>query len=216
LSDQNQSSGFLNTVWGKTTELGKLVNQLMSYSKTKHQSVRRFNVSKEVKTFLQALDYQPSTHRISLNVRTSADEDLCIMDKSMFDSILLELITNSLDAMDETGRIQIIIDLATLDSQTRRGAHLLSQGNYVTIKIKDSGHGISEYDLPNVFEPFFTTRNMGRGLGLSSVQSTIDVNDGAIIIESEYGSGTEVTLWLPRVTLPKIVEISDEDNAAAV
>jgi len=216
LSDQNQSIGFLNTVWGKTTELGKLVNQLMSYSKTKHQSVRRFNVSKEVKTFLHALDYQPSTHRISLNVRTSTDEDLCIMDKSMFDSILLELITNSLDAMDETGRIQIIIDSAKLDEQTRVGAHLLSQGSYVTIKLKDNGHGISEYDLPRVFDPFFTTREMGRGLGLSSVQSNIDVNDGAIIIESEYGTGTEVTLWLPQVTLPEFIETSGEDDTAAV
>ena len=216
LSDQNQSIGFLNTVWGKTTELGKLVNQLMSYSKTKHQSARRLNVSKEVKTFLHALDYQPSTHRISLNVRTSTDEDLCIMDKSMFDSILLELITNSLDAMDETGRIQIIIDSAKLDEQTRIGAHLLSQGSYVTIKLKDNGHGISEYDLPRVFDPFFTTREMGRGLGLSSVQSNIDVNDGAIIIESEYGTGTEVTLWLPQVTLPEFIETSGEDDTAAV
>jgi len=216
LPDQSQSMDFLETVTGKTRELSKLIDRLMSYSKTQHQSVRRFSVSEEVKIFLQAMDYPHSAYRISLAVRTNRDEDLCIMDKSMFDSILLELITNSFDAMDENGWIQIIIDSAKLDSQSRVGAHLLSQGNYVTIKLKDSGHGISEYDLPNVFEPFFTTRNMGRGLGLSSVQSTIDVNDGAIIIESEYGSGTEVTLWLPRVTLPKIVEISDEDNAAAV
>jgi len=74
----------------------------------------------------------------------------------------------------------------------------------VQITVRDTGSGISEEDIPHIFEPFYTTKKEGKGtgLGLSVVYGIIDRHSGSISVESKQGIGTTFTITLPRKTLP--------------
>ncbi len=104
------------------------------------------------------------------------------------------IILNAVQAMPEGGTLTIRIDPATLPDGNR---YSLLPGSYVKIVIEDSGGGIPEEDLHKVYDPYFTTRESGTGLGLSSTLSVIGRHKGFIDIASEVGKGTAVTIFLP-------------------
>jgi len=102
--------------------------------------------------------------------------------------VLLNLLLNAIAATDAGGKIRV--SLAEPDDRTIR------------IAITDTGTGIGPEDLPRVFDPYFTTKPSGTGLGLPIVQKIVEAHGGTIRLESEAGKGTTATLLLPR-TIPK-------------
>lgn len=108
------------------------------------------------------------------------------------------LATNARDAMPDGGRLVISCENETFDSDTASKLDL-SAGAYVRIKVNDNGTGIPPDILPKVFEPFYTTKEVGGGvgLGLSEVQGFVKRAGGTIEITSELGRGTEVCIFLP-------------------
>jgi two-component system sensor histidine kinase HydH len=97
--------------------------------------------------------------------------------------VLLNLLLNAIAATDAGERIGV--SLARCDDRTIR------------IVITDTGAGIRQEDLPRVFDPYFTTKPAGTGLGLPIVQKIVEAHGGAIRLESEVGKGTTATLLLP-------------------
>lgn len=120
-------------------------------------------------------------------------------DRAQLELALLNLIINARDAMPDGGTITITADDRSVSSGEIAG---LAPGNYVRLAVTDTGTGIATEYLEKVLEPFFTTKDVGKGsgLGLPMVYGFAKQSNGAFRIESRVGRGTTVELWLPEAS----------------
>jgi PAS domain S-box-containing protein len=118
-------------------------------------------------------------------------------DRSQLELALVNLIINARDAMPSGGTVTVIAENRDIPDDELPG---IPSGEYVRICVADTGTGISPEHLEKVLEPFFTTKDVGKGsgLGLSMVYGFAKQSNGAFRLESEWGSGTQAELWLPR------------------
>jgi CheY-like chemotaxis protein/anti-sigma regulatory factor (Ser/Thr protein kinase) len=109
----------------------------------------------------------------------------------------MNLIINARDAMPAGGTVTISAENRKLEADEVPGAE---PGDYVRLRVQDSGTGIPREDLEKVLEPFYTTKEVGKGsgLGLSMVYGFAKQSNGAFRLDSEPGNGTTAELWLPR------------------
>jgi CheY-like chemotaxis protein len=117
-------------------------------------------------------------------------------DRGQLEAALINLVLNARDAMPGGGTITVAADLETVKEQTGDGPR---PGNFVAIRVADTGTGMTQAVLGQAFEPFFTTKEMrgGTGLGLAQVQGFVRHCGGAVRIDSRPGQGTEVVMLLP-------------------
>ncbi len=104
-------------------------------------------------------------------------------DGHQLEQVFINLFTNAMDAIEDSGSINVRID---------------TDDNSVHINVSDTGKGIAPQDIPEIFDPFHTTKGSGTGLGLAIVQCIIAKNKGNIEVTSELNKGTTFTLTLPR------------------
>ena len=123
------------------------------------------------------------------------------VDANQLENALLNLAVNARDAMPAGGRLTIETANARLDAAAVE-SHDVAPGDYVTIKVSDTGAGISPDVVDKVFDPFFTTKPVGQGsgLGLSQVYGFVRQSNGFVTLVSALGAGTSVTIHLPRST----------------
>lgn len=130
-------------------------------------------------------------------------EDLYVtkIDKRQISQVIQNVVLNSEQAIKDGGQIYISCNNVELSEEEIAG---LEQGRYVKLHVRDSGTGISREVIDNIFDPYFSTKerdsNQGRGLGLSIVRSIVHQHGGAIFVDSIFGEGTDVVLYLPAVT----------------
>ena len=138
------------------------------------------------------------------NIKITSDLDPLLppvfVDVAGLESALLNLAVNARDAMPKGGSLSINAQLTKLeaaDPPVQAGE--LKQGSYARVSLSDTGHGMSREVLEHVFEPFFTTKpaDQGTGLGLAMVYGFVKQSGGTVRIDSELGSGTTVSLYLP-------------------
>jgi PAS domain S-box-containing protein len=141
------------------------------------------------------------THTLGglVNIEWQVDDGIwdAFADQSQLELALINLIINARDAMPGGGTVTVVADNRAVRDGDPTG---LSSGDYVHLSIADTGTGISPEDLEKVMEPFFTTKELGKGsgLGLSMVYGFAKQSNGAFRIDSEFGNGTCAELWLPR------------------
>ncbi len=121
-------------------------------------------------------------------------------DLHQFEQVIINLAVNARDAMPDGGKL--VIRTANVDERESRelGSHQIAPGEYVLIEVRDTGCGMSEEVKQKIFEPFFSTKEVGRGtgLGLSTVFGIVKQSGGYILAESEEGRGTIMRVYLPR------------------
>ena len=118
-------------------------------------------------------------------------------DQAQLELALVNLIINARDAMPDGGTVIISIDPAGTEKDNGQG---LAAGDYVRLRISDTGGGIAPEYIEKVLEPFFTTKDVGKGsgLGLPMVYGFAKQSNGAFYLESRLGNGTTAELWIPR------------------
>jgi signal transduction histidine kinase len=127
--------------------------------------------------------------------------DAAIMgDPTQIHRVVMTLCTNAKQAMKSGGTLIVSLDLLTLREPRTCATATLSPGEYVCLLVRDSGNGIMPEVLERIFEPYFTTQEVGAGtgLGLSIVHSIVSDLGGAVDVESEPGRGSAFTVLLPR------------------
>ena len=134
---------------------------------------------------------------VQLEWEVGPDAWTAFADQTQLELALVNLIINSRDAMPDGGVVKISADnCVVVDGELEE----IAAGEYVRLTVRDSGTGISPDALQKVMEPFFTTKDVGKGsgLGLSMVYGFAKQSNGAFRIHSEFGHGTTAELWLPR------------------
>jgi nitrogen-specific signal transduction histidine kinase len=117
-------------------------------------------------------------------------------DKGQIGRVVQNLVINAVQAMPRGGTLRIMARNDPLDAQSHPG---LAPGDYIQIAITDTGEGIKQENLARIFDPYFTTKQTGTGLGLAAVYSIVKKHRGHIDVESQMGHGTTFRLWLPAL-----------------
>ena len=134
--------------------------------------------------------------RMSLTLRAGGSVEV---GESQLEQVVLNLVTNARDAMPAGGNLSLETSDVSLD-QAYADNHLdVKPGPYVLFAVRDSGPGIADDVLPHLFEPFFTTREGGTGLGLATCYGIAKQSGGHITVESVLERGTTFRVYLPRV-----------------
>jgi PAS domain S-box-containing protein len=124
-------------------------------------------------------------------------------DSSQMEQVLMNLILNAAESIDEAtgGSVTVKTHVTQLDAHAIRHAELvigrLIPGPYVVLEVQDSGSGMDDATKARAFDPFFTTRFTGRGLGLSAVEGILRIQNGALQLESSLGRGSTFRVYLP-------------------
>ena len=140
-----------------------------------------------------------------------------MIDASQLENALVNLCVNGRDAMPDGGKLTIETSNADLDDRYAGENEEVTAGQYVLISVTDTGTGMPPEIIERVFEPFYTTKGVGRGtgLGLSQVFGFIKQSNGHVKIYSEIGQGTTVKLYLPRAARDAVVA-SNGSGAATI
>jgi two-component system cell cycle sensor histidine kinase/response regulator CckA len=120
-------------------------------------------------------------------------------DPGQLESLLMNLTVNARDAMPEGGKLSVGVTAVDLQAGDKRLGEAATPGRYAVLRVEDTGTGIAPEHLQRIFEPYFTTKAMGRGtgLGLASVYGVVREHDGFVHVDSEVGRGTVFEVYLP-------------------
>jgi PAS domain S-box-containing protein len=133
---------------------------------------------------------------LTLNLRLCEDRAIALIDPTQFEALLLNLIVNAADATPRGGKITVETRVSELAPDAIPG---LAAGPYFTLRVADTGQGMSSDVMNRIFEPFFTTKSPGKGtgLGLSQVYGFVRQSGGEVRVQSAVGQGTTFTVYLP-------------------
>jgi len=179
-----------------TTRAAELTHRLLAFARRQTLDPRPVDVNDLILS-LEELFQRTLGERISLRSSLALQLPPARTDTNQLENALLNLVINARDAMPEGG--QLTLETA-LDHLTDLAAeHDLPPGDYVRLTIADTGSGMPAEVVDRAFDPFFTTKPIGQGtgLGLSMLYGFIKQSGGHVTLESELGSGTRVSLWLP-------------------
>lgn len=189
----------------------ELTQQLLAFSrKGKNLSVpvEIHKVLAEVTSILE----HTIDKRIKVRQTLNASPATTIGDPSQLENVILNIALNARDAMPKGGELVFETDIVELDEDFCKGhANELLPGSYLKISVTDSGCGMDPETQKHIFEPFYTTKGVGKGtgMGLASVYGTVRNHKGAISVHSEAGRGTTF-----RIHLPLAEEAGNEQDAS--
>ena len=172
-------------------EIGRLedtINSFLFSVRKLELNLEETNINSLILSTIDFLKYEIENNNINMEIKFDRDNLIMRIDERYIKQSLINIIQNAIDSILEKSeknyKKEIQIKLKTVD-------------NFALITIKDNGIGIKEETLPKIFEPYFTTKRHGTGLGLTNVARIIEAHNGNINIESEYGKGTKVIIKLP-------------------
>jgi PAS domain S-box-containing protein len=176
-----------------------LTHRLLAFSRRQSLDSRAIDINMLVGSMADLFG-RTLGETISLGLELAPDAWPALGDTSQLESTILNLAINARDAMPGGGTLTIATRNVVLDRAFTRDQPELSPGDYVEIAVKDTGTGMAPEVLRRAFEPFYTTKPIGRGtgLGLSMVYGFAQQSRGHVAIESAPGAGTMVRLYLPR------------------
>jgi len=131
------------------------------------------------------------------------------IDPGQISQVIANLAVNADQAMPNGGTLHVHCENFSYDGQTKPQIADLAPGDYIRISVRDEGTGISEHYLKRIFDPYFTTKSHGNGLGLATTYSIIKNHNGVIAVESQLGVGSMFTIYLPAL---KNLEIPAESS----
>ena len=134
---------------------------------------------------------------IEVTINLSPDPVTCMIDAVQIEQVLINIFTNARDAMPDGGRLEISTSLYNHEGGSTVLAERMKPGLYAVITVTDTGHGMDPATMSKIFEPFYTTKEFGRGtgLGLSMVYGIVKQNQGYIDVESSIGVGTAFRIY---------------------
>ena len=175
-----------------------LTKQLLTVSKNWIVQTKVIDINEIIKNYIEK-NYTKIYKEVTWQLHLNKEESLVRISPNQVEKVLESLLDNSLEAMNNEGRM-IIGTFEKKLSGTEAKKYHIGEGSYVCLEIQDFGIGIKKDIINHIFEPFFTTKknNPGHGLGLSVLYGIVKQLGGDVFIESEFGIGTTVTVFFPK------------------
>jgi PAS domain S-box-containing protein len=176
---------------------GRLTAQLLAFSRRQPRAARRLDVNLVAEGLARLLErLMPESVRIRLEL--AAEPALVYADPVQLEQVLLNLAVNARDAMPQGGTLELAVGTAKVEQRILHRHGTVPPGDYVTIRVKDTGIGMEPETLERIFEPFFTTKGLeGTGLGLPTVYGIVHQSGGHVTVESIPLVSTTVVVYLP-------------------
>lgn len=195
LARREPSSKNLDEIESAAERAASLIAQLLSFAREQPRSpvaLRLDDVVRNLEPIMARLAGKAVELTLTLGARWPIDAD-----PVQLEQILLNLIANARDAMAQGGQIELKTCDQTLSADAANGPRA---GDYVVLSVRDTGTGMDAATLARAFEPFFSTKERGKGsgLGLATVRSIVSESGGAVAVESELALGTTFHVFLPR------------------
>ena len=202
----------INNIFSAVERGVNITRSLLIFSRKVPVNFEVVNLKKELKDFIV---FFKNYKKKGIDVIYELDEVPPVYaDKNQIGQILLNLATNSQDAMENGGEIRFYLTSKRVDDPEILDKYKIEKGEYALIKVEDTGSGIPKDVLDKIFEPLFTTKEPGKGtgLGLSTVYGIVKKHGGFIEVKSEVGVGTTFFVYLPLYNDKEEEEIEvDED-----
>ena len=187
----------LQEVYSAGKRAKDLVKQILAFARQSDEKISPIQPSVIVKEVLKFYPFH-HTHHNRNPARTSKANLLIMGNATQIHQVLMNLCTNAAHAMEDSGGIlkvslkDVVIDKEDLSIG-------MKPGDYVEIKVSDTGAGIAPEIIDSIFEPYFTTKGPGEGtgMGLAMVQGVVESYGGKITVDSQLGKGTTFTIYLP-------------------
>jgi len=176
---------YAEIIVNEVARLEHFISDILLYSGEIPLEKKKLNVNKLITEALLLFDNELIQQGIS--VHTSFDESIPLirLDKKKLEEVFINIIINAIHAMEKGGNLTL---------QTQYVQEMIPKT--INITISDAGKGIPKEVLPKVFDPFFSTKTVGSGLGLTGAREILKRHNGSISIRSEVGKGTTVTVKL--------------------
>jgi signal transduction histidine kinase len=159
------------------------VDQVMNFARPARLAQRRLDLNLIVREVLQLAEPQLAASHIETVLTLEEEGAVATFDESSIRAVLMNLVLNGVQAMPGGGRLLLVTHADRLRVQVR---------------ISDTGSGIEADQLKNIFEPFYTTKSQGLGLGMAYAKKIVEQHGGTIRVESQSGKGTTVEFEVPR------------------
>jgi signal transduction histidine kinase/ActR/RegA family two-component response regulator len=184
-----------------------VVRQLLSFARGTKLEKKPVNIGLIIQESLKLLRASIPTS-IELRQNIPKDIDTILANPTQLNQILINLSTNAHHAMPYGGILEISLENVDLDEESAAQYPDLNPGRYVNLNVSDTGQGISAKEMHRIFDPYFTTKDVGKGtgMGLSVVHGIVKSHEGTISVQSEYGKGTTVSIFFPVVEKQAVIE----------
>lgn len=186
-----QTEAYIDMMMRALDRIEATVRGLLNFARQQEVEVRPLSILEVLREALDLTDHQLKSGRIEVRADLGAEIPEVPMDRHHLVQVFVNLILNAADAMPEGGRLTVAANYRAAET-----------AGWAAVVIADTGIGISAEALPRIFEPFYTTKPQGTGLGLSVSRNIIEEHGGEIAVDSAEGQGTVFTVLLP-VGLPE-------------
>jgi PAS domain S-box-containing protein len=212
LTEDSEGHNYLNKVLQATERARDLIKQILTFSRKNEHDPKPYQCQPIIKEALKLVRSSiPTTIEIQQDI--ASDCGLIIVDPIHIHQIIMNLCTNAYHAMEESGGILSValeeLQITNNDSDTQE----MTPGSYICLKVRDTGQGIEQKIVDHIFDPYFTTKPVGKGsgMGLSIIYGIVKEYDGYINVFSEPGKGTEFKIYIPIIDAKKNI-INSENN----
>lgn len=175
----------------------RLADQLMRMGSQKDVPLTKLDLNEVVTDMMKVLKHLADKGEIVF--QTVLQPGPCTIDanKGQIEQVILNLVTNACETMESGGKLTIETRGAELHEKTASSGVKLPDGEYILMTVSDTGPGMAPEVMSHIFEPYFTTKSTGTGLGLATLYSIIEQNHGAVDVHSQLGKGTAFAIYWP-------------------
>jgi len=200
-TEQAKAHDHIRQLLAASDRAKNLVSQILAFSRQNKPEKLPVDITNVVKDAFKLLRASLPTN-IEIRQHYAPDLGTILADHNQIHQIIFNLCTNSFHAMEENGGLlEIALDSVELTPDEINLYNATRPGKYIKISVTDTGHGMDPATLNRIFEPYFTTKNIGEGtgLGLATVHGIVEDHGGVIKVYSEPGSGTTFHIFFPCI-----------------
>ncbi len=184
LSLQDQDKTYLTVMMNEVDRLNSVISNLLDFARPKEPVLEPCDIANLIQHVLTLIETDLQAKQIDVSLDITGELPQIRLDRDQITQVLLNILLNAIQAMELEGQIHI-------------EAHVRSDANQLELFITDTGKGIASDDLPKIFDPFFSTKKQGAGLGLAIAYTIIENHHGEITVESEEGKSSTFRIHLP-------------------
>jgi two-component system sensor histidine kinase HydH len=189
LSGNKEDEQTADVMIAETERLNRVISQLIEFARPLELKKEKVQFVELVRHTIKLIAADAQNNKISVEIDAATDLPEVEVDPDKIKQVLLNIFLNSLAALKEGGKLII---------------ELVLKADNLAVIISDNGAGIEKVDLPRIYDPYFTSKPAGTGLGLAVVQKIMEAHGGRIDVESTAGEGTKVFLYFPLYDITKL------------